>query len=336
MSKVTYVVERDLSAERLEQGWSSGHLSSEFVLAPARGAARELVAASSANAIHVFSGIHGPPAVAEALKTALGLRRRFGLLGGPRALDGSTGLGRFVRAWRREGPLRGAAGFVLAVGCDSPHGRYRQDRIFPFAEFVGGAEHQMQSFVGKPRVTFLGRFTKASGVNLFLEAVRRTPSDLHVEIAGAGPEEAAVHAAAMRGRNSPRYLGGSLPANRVRGLLARTDILVAPALARGDEWGAAVGEALLQGAAVVATDRVGASVCLEAPWRGRVVRRLDAAAIAEAVESLIQSDELRPQRRLLRADWARRRLTGAAGARYLLDILSHVYDAGERPKAFYE
>jgi glycosyltransferase involved in cell wall biosynthesis len=339
VSKVTYVADKDLSAERVEQGCSRERLNGALVLSPGRGAARDLVAASSANAIHVFSDIHGPPAIAEGLRTAVNLRRRFGLLSGPRALDGAAGWGRFVHSWWREGDLRDAAGFVLAVGREGPRWftsvGYRQDRVFPFAEFVGGAQQPAQSFVGMPRVTFLGRLTRARGLNLFLETIRRIPSDIHVEIAGAGPEEPAVRAAATRGRNPARYLG-PLTTNRARALLARTDILVAPSLVRNDRWGAAVGEALLQGAAVVATDRVGASVCLGALWRGRVVCRLDPEAVAEAVESLIQSDELRPQRRLLRTEWARRRLTGAAGARYLLDILSHVYDAGERPKAFYE
>ena len=339
VSSVTYIAQKELPRSRVEQGWSVGPLNAQLILSPDGSAVSDIVAASSATAVHIFSGIHGPPVVVEGLRAVVASGRRFGLLSEPRAFEGLAGWARLVHSWLSEGALRHHADFVLAIGRNGPPWfasvGYKRARIFPFAYFVPFAENAAQNFVGAPRVTFLGRLTRPKGINLFLEAIRRMRGDIHVEIAGGGPEEPAVQAASARRRNAPRYLG-VLPMNRAPALLARTDILVAPSLTRDDGWGAAVGEALLQGAAVVATDRVGASICLDAPWRGRVVRRLDPEAIAGAIASLIESDELRPECRRRRADWAKRRLTGEAGAGHLLDILSHVYESGERPKAFYE
>ena len=110
-------------------------------------------------------------------------------------------------------------------------------------------------------------------------------------------------------------------------------MLVQPSLTSDDGWGAVIGEALLAGAAAVASDRAGASILLDAPARGRVVSRLRADAVAAAIRAVAASGR-DPDARAVRAAWSRTCLTGAAGAERLLAILDHVLAGAPPPPAF--
>jgi glycosyltransferase involved in cell wall biosynthesis len=133
----------------------------------------------------------------------------------------------------------------------------------------------------------------------------------------------------------PIAFRGTIPMKDVPDFMRRADILVLPSITTKDGWGAVISEALLAGACVIASNRVGGSICLDANWRGRVIDRLTPIAVALAIDSLIDSNCLDEASRERRAAWANARLTGAAGARYLLAILSHVYEGSARPAPFY-
>ncbi len=80
----------------------------------------------------------------------------------------------------------------------------------------------------------------------------------------------------------------------------------------------------MAGAPVVASGKVGASMLLDDPARGRVLRRLDGASIAEAAHDLADSGQAGPARRLERRGWALSHLTDTAGAAQLVRVLQHV------------
>jgi phosphatidylinositol alpha-mannosyltransferase len=160
----------------------------------------------------------------------------------------------------------------------------------------------------RPRLTFLGRLDEPrKGLPVLLAAlpaVRAALGEVEVCLAGHGTPPA--RAAALRGC---QVLGG-IDEDAKRDLLARTDVFVAPQLAR-ESFGIVVLEALAAGAEVVASDLPAFADLLrppEGPSLGRLFRRGDAADLAAAVTAVLR-DGVRRQplagHRTIRYDWAR-------------------------------
>jgi glycosyltransferase involved in cell wall biosynthesis len=312
------------------------------VVAPSKDQVFEIMASSLPQSIHFFSGIHWVPSIVNGIAAAVATGRRFGLMSEPRAFEGVKGWARFAHSWLTEGQVRQHADFVLAIGRNGPPWfmsvGFRPEQIFPFAYFLPGIEAREEAVgaaVDKKitRVTFIGRITRQKGIQLLLDALPQVSNPIEVEVAGVGPAAERVRQMAASSK-VPVVLRGAIPMEAVPKLLRQTDILVLPSINK-DGWGAVVSEALMVGAAVVATDRVGASICLDDDTRGRIVNRLTGAAVAEAIDWLIDNGRLMPVYREQRAAWADAHLTGKAGAHYLLSILEHLYAGREYPPPFY-
>ena len=340
VEEITYIAEKPLTPERRELGWAVPEpLAPErLIIAPDKKQIHDIVSHAHANAIHIFSGIHWVPCIESGIAEAIRLQRHFGLMHEARAFEGLKGWARLAHSWITEGALRRSADFVLAIGRHGPRwfasAGYQRRKIFPFAYFLPYHEARHETTKGATRICFLGRLTQDKGLPLFLDALHLTHNHVHAEIAGTGPEEPAVEAAVHRSGGALRHRG-VLAMKDVPAFLAQTDVLVLPSRTKQDGWGAAITEALLQGAAVVATDLVGGSICLDDRSRGRVVKRLSPLALARAIDDLIDGGLLTVELRQHRSEWAQNHLTDTAGARYLLDILSHLYQSGPRPPPFY-
>lgn len=339
-----YVAQEGLSSSRRAEGWSLPNLSSfNVILAPSKNRVNEIVASSPPHSIHLFSGIHWVPCIVDGITAAVATGRRFGLMSEPRAFEGIKGWARYAHSWLTEGHVRRHAEFVLAIGRNGPPWfrsvGYRRQRIFPFAYFLptiqvrrGALDPAVDKNV--TRVNFLGRIIRHKGIPLLLDALALISNQIKVEIVGVGAEEARVRKIAA-GLRVPLIFRGAIPMEMVPDLLEQTDILVLPSTTTNDGWGAVVSEALMAGAAVVATDRVGASICLDNDARGCTVSQLTGTAVAEAIDWLIDNGRLTPAYRERRTAWANAHLTGRAGAIYLLAILEHLYAGGDQPKPFY-
>lgn len=340
VSSVTYVAQEALPRERVEQGWSIGRLNAETIVAPDASMVRDIVASSKDNAVHIFSGVHWTPIIVEGLKAVVRRRRRFGIMSEPRAFEGWKGWARYSHSWLTEAPIRRHADFVLAIGRNGPPWfravGYRQEKVFPFAYFLPPMAPRIDCVSNglPPLCVFLGRLTREKGVPLFLESLRLVRNPIRVRIGGGGPEEDRVRAIAACDSLSIDFVG-RLAMEGVPDFMRAADILVLPSTTRDDGWGAVISEALLAGAYVIASDRAGGSVCLDADWRGRVVSNLTPAGLAQALDSTIDSNVLTGALRRRRSEWAHARLTGDAGAEHLLRILSQLYRGDVRPRPFY-
>lgn len=337
----TYVSQQGLSEERRALGWTVGALDGlDIRIDPPANAIDALVAgATGPNAVHLFSGMHGPPVIAAGIAAAIRNGARFALMSEPRSSEGGRGVLRFAHSWATERLLRAHADFVLAIGRNGPtwfaRTGYRRDRIFPFAYFLPARPPSTtpRALNASPRLAYLGRLTAAKGVGLLLDSLPLLPPDLRIEIAGLGPEVDRVEGVAAMSSGRVTY-HGPLSMAAVPDFLARADILAQPSLT-SDGWGAVVSEALLAGAAAVATVKVGASILLDDPVRGRVMACPEPRLLADAVASLVAGDALEAPYRAARQAWARACLTGEAGANYLIDILSHRFEGGPVPAPFY-
>ena len=340
VSRITYIAQADLSAERKQQGWSRGDIEDLNVcLAPSTSVIDDIVAGSSENAIHIFSGVHWSPVLSAGLKAVVKRNRRFGLMREPRASEGAKGLGRLVHSWLTEGMYRRRADFVLAIGRNGPRwfrrAGYAARKIFPFAYFLPAPQTEQ---IGQereiPLVVYIGRLDLEKGVSLWLDALPLTKRKAKFAIAGAGPLAPLVQTRSTE-TSPPLAVLGPLPMAEVGGLLASADIVCAPSLSTNDGWCAVVSEALMAGSAVITTCKVGASICLEQDDRLGQLVPTDAAQLALAIDKLLEGDLLTHAMRGWRSSWASTRLTSSAGADTLINILDHIYGGTRRPEPFY-
>jgi glycosyltransferase involved in cell wall biosynthesis len=335
-----YIAQRGLPDARSEEGWAVDYSTmSNLTIGPTKEQVWKVIRSSHPLSIHLFSGIHWVPCLAEGIAAAVAFGRRFGIMSEPRASEGLKGMARVVHSLASEAHVRRNAGFILAIGRHGPSWfqtvQYDPKKIFPFAYFVP-AFSTVDEFEERTetRITFLGRINRNKGIHLFMNALPHVRHPVVIKIAGSGPDMALIQKVNDQLAYRLEYLG-PIPMSAVPDLLQRTDILVLPSITTDDGWGVVVSEALLAGAAVVASDRAGASICLDDPVRGKVVTELSGKAVAAAINLVIESKVLSRSFREERAEWARARLTGEAGASYLVSILSHVYAGGERPPPFF-
>jgi phosphatidylinositol alpha-mannosyltransferase len=146
------------------------------------------------------------------------------------------------------------------------------------------------------RILFVGRPEPRKGLPVLLEALRRLPPQVTLELVGSGGDHGPrVHAHGRVGDASRREL------------LARADVLCAPSLG-GESFGVVLLEAMASGLPVVASDIPGYRAVLP-PECGRLVPPGDAGALAGALGELLADDALRARlggagrREAARYDW---------------------------------
>lgn len=140
-----------------------------------------------------------------------------------------------------------------------------------------------------PLITFLGRLTRDKGVFRFLEALERldTGRDWFAVIGGEGPHRPVVEERLRPGRPlsaRARYLG-PVPEAEKAALLAQTSVFVLPSLS--DTSSVALLEAMASGAPSVVTFHGGPGEIVRASGVGLPVDPMNSAALARAVERLL-------------------------------------------------
>lgn len=329
----TYLYQNEISVARKEQGWEVELDDSvKYIHAPDESAIREIVAASDPDAIHLFSGIRWVRLLEQGLGEVMRQDRRFGIMSEPRSRLGIKGGLRYLHSWATEGVIRRKCGFVLGIGSNGPRWfsgvGYRRQTVFPFA-YYSLREQEVPALwadVKVPTISFLGRLERIKGFHLFQEAIPRMAQIGRVRIAGTGSLKESLAGSAQRAECL-----GPLRMRDVAGFLAETDILVLPSISDDDGWGAVIAEALQAGVYVIASSRAGASICLKDPRRGAILRRLTSDEIVRQVHAAIETGVLSPEGRRLRSMWANTTLTGAAGVRWLSQIVEHVYYGAAQP-----
>jgi glycosyltransferase involved in cell wall biosynthesis len=136
---------------------------------------------------------------------------------------------------------------------------------------------------------YVGRLSAEKGVACLLDAWRLLPGAPSLEIAGSGPEAAALRERA-RGAPGVRFLG-EVPRERVPDLLAAAAFAVAPSLCY-EAFPLAVAEAMAAGRAVVASDAGAMAELVEHGASGLLFRSGDPASLAAACGRLLADAEL--------------------------------------------
>jgi glycosyltransferase involved in cell wall biosynthesis len=148
---------------------------------------------------------------------------------------------------------------------------------------------------GKKVVLFVGRLVGVKGVQPLMDAfdrVRREQPEAALVLVGDGPMRQSIEAWAGRGIHPQVILTGFKQEKDLPLLYALGDVFVLPSIY--EPWGTVVNEAMAAGLPVVTTRVVGAAGDLvEDGYNGFVVPDDDAAALADAILTLLGSEELR-------------------------------------------
>lgn len=340
--EVICVADQDLLPERRLMGWRlKTPEKHRLVVAPPA----EMVSAlidEPKKTLHVFSGIRHVPVIVSALRAVRRRRGHFAIMSEPRVSEGWKGLLRRSQSLLMEGGLRREAAFVLAIGRNGPPWfrsvGYPPEKIFPFAYFVDGEalrpEGSSETGARRIKLGFVGRVTRAKGVEVLVDAMRQCP-DAGLSVVGGGDLLEKLRSDCAASTLNVEFLG-SRPMAEVPSLMCGFDVLVLPSITTDDGWGVVVSEALLAGTAVVASSCVGASILLDDPLFGVCVTPGRPDEIAAAVMRLRDSDAYSPAAREQRSARAQQILTGAAGAASFKKIVDHCFFRGDRPAPFYQ
>ena len=146
-------------------------------------------------------------------------------------------------------------------------------------------------------VGFAGRLVPEKGVTLLIDACARLGLDFRLSVAGAGPAEGAIRAAAAGyGLQERTVLEGAIPSAQMPEWLRGCDVVVLPSVSRPswvEQFGRTLVEAMACGIAVVG------STCGEIPRvigdAGLIFPEGDAAALASALDRLAREPALRAE-----------------------------------------
>ncbi|GIU83647.1 MAG: putative phosphatidylinositol alpha-mannosyltransferase [Acidimicrobiales bacterium] len=141
-----------------------------------------------------------------------------------------------------------------------------------------------------PTVLFLGRHEPRKGLEVLLEACEQLPSQVHVWVAGEGPETERLRAR-YGGDARVEWLGVVSDRERAARLKA-ADVFCAPSLG-SESFGVVLLEAMAAGTAVVATSISGYRQVATAGVDALLVRPGDPQELASAIGALLGDDELR-------------------------------------------
>lgn len=145
----------------------------------------------------------------------------------------------------------------------------------------------------RPAIAFVGRLRYYKGLHVLLDAMREA-ANAEAWIVGTGPEEARLRrqAASLQAAGRVRFLG-DLDDSAMKARLLAADIYCLPAHLRAEAFGLNQVEAMACGLPVVSTDVGGVGYVNRDGESGLVVPAGDSAALAAALNRLIQDKDLR-------------------------------------------
>ncbi len=336
---VTLYVERVEDPWRREMGWTPPDFGNiPVVRLRDRADAARMVRSAEPDAIHISSGWDAYPLVYAALREAIRLGRRWGVLAESGEGYGLRGRLRALKSRLLGIRFRRDLDFLLAAGQLGVNWYCRAgfdaSRTFPFGYFVdapaGASTAQPQAQDAVVKLIYVGALAERKGSDILLRAVSGTrASSWRLDIIGDGPMrrqcEAIVDRYQLAGR--VRFLG-VLPRHQALTAMADADALILPS--RWDGWGAVVNEALMQGVPVICSSRCGAADLVRSVEHGLVFEAGSVAGLARALERIVGKGKVSTQARARLKEWAKR-IEPSAAAEYFVKILQATYGAGTRP-----
>jgi len=145
------------------------------------------------------------------------------------------------------------------------------------------------------KVLFVGRLVREKGIRYLLDAIKDLQtSEVRFEFVGDGPLRNEIVSASKQ--LPVDYLGYINSQRKLAKKISNSDLLVLPSI-RDKIWeelfGIVLIEAMACGTPVVATDCIGPSEVVNDGKTGLLIPQKDSSAIVEAIEYLLEADQLR-------------------------------------------
>lgn len=334
--EVVVVATQEMSEDRRQLGWSApsvGH--ARVILGPDAGRVTQIVESSAPESVHLIAGARGTALGRQVAVACRAAGRKMGLITESPDARGLGGPLRWVKyAWERVN-IGKDFNFILAMGQRGVRWfricGYPAARIFPFAYVT---DRLSGSSDGPPRkgfhLLFVGQLIPRKGVDLLLRALARVP-DADLSVIGDGEERSSLQRLTAECGIAERVLWlGKMAAAEVHARISEADVLVLPS--REDGWGAVVNESLMAGTPVICSTACGASELIQHPWLGTVFQTNQVPSLARALAVWSARGTISPEQRQRVRNWAGC-IEAPCVARYVAEVLAHVYDSGPRPQA---
>lgn len=335
---VTFVAEREMSADRAAQGWTVPDVgASKIVLVPNQEKAVSLAKAAPPEAVHICQGVRANGVIGPVQQVLKDLgRRQFVNM---ETVDDSGWQGFIKRAvykrlFRKLSPYLSG---VLANGKNTREWLIKlgvpAGKVFPFAYFLPEAAARpsanQRERSDRYRVLFVGQFIELKRLDLLITAMTRVESEsVELAVVGSGPLEEQLRQLAEDTMSGRVEWIGRLPMDDVRLQMAAADCLVLPS--RYDGWGAVVSEALMSGTPAICSDACGSAVVAEASGYGGVFKSGSVDDLTALLKATIREGRLSERQAQELGGWARC-LSGSAGAEYLEGILRAIESCAPVP-----
>ena len=213
---------------------------------------------------------------------AVARRCKDGSLGASLVLAMESGAHRLLGAW---GPVRTFISPSRFMAATMSRAGVYPDRLELLSHFVDAGPLAPKSRPGGP-VVFAGRLAPEKGVDLLIEAIAALRPAARLEIAGEGPERAALESLAAELAPGRVRFHGRLGRDRLLALLRGATVVAVPSRWHENQP-MAVLESFACGVPVVVSDLGGLPELVEPGRDGEIVAAGDAAAMAGALAAML-------------------------------------------------
>ncbi|GAA4468973.1 hypothetical protein GCM10023093_27660 [Nemorincola caseinilytica] len=329
------VVERDISPYRENMGWEVPKIEGVTIeVAPSRERIKKIVD-TNRDAIHVLSGIKGSKIMNVSMKRGAKRKVRMGSMSEPYDRTGIKGRLRDVKYWYTGLFFYRHFDFLLAIGKEGVNTYTRigfnAKRVFPWAYFVSvDAPEKQQTADGITKIIYAGRVEKGKGIYPFVTELAKAENKRYrLDIYGSGPDEDKlkefVQDNALTGNI---YFHPFLKYNEMVKQYTNYDWVVLPST-RKDGWGVIINEGLLNGLKAICSNICGVSWAIADKRNGVTFDWRKHGSCSNAIDTMLAGTGFANAADI--QEWARRSLSGEAGAAYFLEIMDNVYDKKDKP-----
>jgi glycosyltransferase involved in cell wall biosynthesis len=338
---VTVVAEHELATVRKAIGWNTPDCwPARVLIEPKDSEIEQLIGeVCGKDTVHMVAVEKRGSLNRRVLPRLAGTGAMIGLMSETVDNRGILGLGRRVKYFLDRYTIENKIDFLLAVGQVGVRWYesvgYDPSRIYPLiyvtqrpvaaAEF-GKEWKEQEAF----RILYLGHFIQRKDGVTAIRALSGIPElDWQFDAVGNGPDTGRWKKAAAESGVVDRIRFHDAVNNRTIGnLLEHTDLLLLPS--RYDGWGAVVNEALMCGVPVICSDNCGAAELLRESWRGSTFKMGSAEDLRKVLLEWMEKGKRTKESSERIREWSTA-IEGPPLARYLVDIVKHILDGGERP-----
>ena len=336
VSKVTLVVEHDITPYRKNMGWEVPVIENVALI---RSPSRQQVAQvfdDNKEAVHILGGIRVGQMMTWALDEGAKRKAKMGSLSEPYNRAGIKGKLRDLKYKYLKLRYFKHIDFFLAVGKEGVNTYtglgFDANRVFPWAYFVSVKVPIVKpAATEEKRIIYAGRIEEGKGISRFVAQLATIQDKKYrLDIYGGGPEEESLKQFVKdNGLTGKVNFFSFLKYDELVTRYINYDWVVLPSTKK-DGWGVIVSEGLLNGLKAICSNICGVSWAIKDNFNGVVFSWAEDGNCRKAIEVMLGNDSFADCDVI--KQWSRGAISAEAGAAYYLEILDCVYNGKGKPR----